>query len=88
MSKIEINKKFLEVAKLLGFTTVYFSGMFRVRFNGEYIGEMSAEAWLDHLKNCMLKSQRSQSRVAGADKAPALRGCSGIGRHASKGFDI
>ncbi len=53
------NQKFIEAAKLLGLQTEYFSGMFRVRLNGEFIGQMSAEAWLDHLRDCMVKAQRS-----------------------------
>lgn len=56
--QLEANRKFLEVAKLLGFTTDYFSGIHRVRLNGEYIGQMSAEAWLNHISLCMVKSQR------------------------------
>lgn len=52
------NDKFVECAKLLGLETEYFSGMFKVRINGKFAGQMSAEAWLDHLRNCMEKSNR------------------------------
>lgn len=59
MTEIEANKKFVEVAKLLGMETDYFSGMHRVRLNGQWIGQMSAEAWMDHIKNCVAKSCRT-----------------------------
>ena len=52
------NAKFLEAATLLGFQVEYFSGMFRVRHNGEYIGTMDAASWLDHLRNAMINSKR------------------------------
>jgi hypothetical protein len=59
MTRNEANAKFIEVAKLLGLETDYFSGVHRVRIGGQYIGQMSAEAWLDHLRDCMVKSKRS-----------------------------
>lgn len=58
-SKMDANTKFVEVAKLLGLETSYFSGMHRVRINGEHVGQMSADAWLDHLRRCMAKTNRS-----------------------------
>jgi hypothetical protein len=58
-NKCQANSKFIEVAKLLGLESTYFSGMYRVRLDGQYLGNMSAEAWLDHLRNCMAKVQRS-----------------------------
>jgi hypothetical protein len=59
MTKMEANTRFSEVAKLLGLETSYFSGTWRVRINGQHVGQMSAEAWLDHLRNCMEKASRS-----------------------------
>lgn len=59
MSKNEANAKFIEVAKLLGMEASYFSGLYTVRLNGQYIGQMSAEAWLDHLRNCMAVAKRA-----------------------------
>lgn len=56
--KNDDNSKFIKCAKLLGLETEYFSGMFKVRINGEFIGQMSSEAWLDHLRNCMIKAKR------------------------------
>lgn len=52
------NTKFQEIAKLLGLETSYFSGMYRVRINGQFAGQMTAEAWLDHLRICMVASKR------------------------------
>ena len=57
--KDQANAKFSEIAKLLGLETSYFSGMWRVRIGGQHVGQMSAEAWIDHLQHCMAKAQRS-----------------------------
>ncbi len=53
------NAKFIEIAKLLGLEATYLSGMYRVKHNGQFIGQMSAEAWLDHIRHCMSKANRS-----------------------------
>lgn len=52
------NAKFIEVVKLLGLEATYFTGMYTVRLNGKIIGHMTAEAWIDHLRNCMINSGR------------------------------
>lgn len=59
-AKTNNNARFIEIVKLLGLEATYFAGMYTVRTEkGEYIGQMTAEAWLDHLRNCMIKANRS-----------------------------
>lgn len=55
----EDNAKFIECAKLLGFEAVYLNGMYKVRHGNQYLGCMDAASWLDHLRNAMIKSNRS-----------------------------
>lgn len=52
------NTKLIEITRLLGMEANYRSGMYTLRHNGQYIGQMSADAWLDHFRNCAAKSGR------------------------------
>lgn len=52
-------KRFIEAAKLLGLELKIDHGMFEAFHNGKSLGTMSASAWLDHLRNALIKSNRS-----------------------------
>lgn len=55
----EDNTKVVEITRLLGIEATYFCGMYTLRLNGECLGRMSAEAWLDHFRHCAAKAGRS-----------------------------
>lgn len=59
MSDHANNAKLVEITRLLGIEANYRSGMYWLRYNGEFLGQMSAEAWLDHLRHCAGKVVRS-----------------------------
>ncbi|MGJ5032414.1 hypothetical protein ACQR1I_36635 [Bradyrhizobium sp. HKCCYLS2038] len=59
MNAHEANSKVVEIAKALGMEANYRSGMYTLRLNGQYVGQMSAEAWLDHLRHCLIAVKRS-----------------------------
>jgi hypothetical protein len=59
MTSHEANAKIVEIARLMGFEANYRSGLYTLRHNGEYLGQMSAEAWLDHFRHCARKAGRS-----------------------------
>lgn len=57
--RLSDNVKLIEACKLLGLEATYFSGMYTLRHKGEYIGQMTAEAWLDHMRDALISTKRS-----------------------------
>lgn len=53
------NARFVAAANILGLETSYFSGTYRVKLNGQYLGQKTAEEWIDHLRNLVAKSGRA-----------------------------
>lgn len=53
------NGKLITACKLLGLEATYFAGMYTLRHKGEYIGQMTAEAWLDHMRDALISVKRS-----------------------------
>lgn len=57
--QVQANARFVAAANILGLETCYFSGTYRVKLNGQYLGQKTAEEWIDHLRNLVAKSGRA-----------------------------